>query len=372
MQRHALILNDTQLSYHFGCYATSSALQSLLIRDGYTVSTQPVHLTHFLPLPTSVESTVQFPELFAKTRTELASLYDDLNRADIVVVNGEGTLHGMRAPPKNLLFLTWVASCALEKPTFLVNHSLFPADRSPVISNDAFCFYKESILKVARIAVRETKSHEIYDSMGLHAVQAFDMLPIYAERSGITRRAGDNSSQNIVLGLGVGFTSSQACALAEAAKLTLPASAPLLFLNGGPRQDPIEERTLAQAMTDIEPRIQLAATLPYAGDDDLRAHRWLEAIANARLIITGRYHHVVAALYFGTPIIALASHTPKIEGTYDLLAIDRRTIDPQSLGWQYELQGHIRRALESDAVMSDNQQQERILELAYANSVWRQ
>jgi polysaccharide pyruvyl transferase WcaK-like protein len=303
---------------------------------------------------------------------ELTELYDSIARSDIVVVNGEGTLHGMRRPPKNLLYLMWASAHRLRKPTFLVNHSLFPADRSPNINKEAIDIYKSAIQHLSGIAVREKMSRDIYELMDIEAVQAFDMLPIFANLLGVRAPQRSNDSGDIVLGLGVGFTPAQACSLASIAKRYVPATAPLVLLNGGPRQDPVEERTLPEIMMRIEPRIRLAeepACTGYA--DDIRARKWLETIANARLIITGRYHHVVAALYFGTPVIAMASHTPKIEGTFKLVGIEHKAIDPHGDDWEEHVGEAIDRALAGDVAKVDSEQQSMILRLAYANAIWR-
>ncbi|MFT7405993.1 polysaccharide pyruvyl transferase family protein, partial [Zhongshania sp.] len=46
---------------------------------------------------------------------------------------------------------------------------------------------------------------------------------------------------------------------------------------------------------------------------------WLECIANAALLVSGRFHHSIAAAFLGTPFIVTASNTPKVAGLLELL-----------------------------------------------------
>lgn len=46
---------------------------------------------------------------------------------------------------------------------------------------------------------------------------------------------------------------------------------------------------------------------------------WLASIEKASLLISGRFHHTIAANCLGTPFISFASNTPKIDGLAQLL-----------------------------------------------------
>jgi polysaccharide pyruvyl transferase WcaK-like protein len=51
---------------------------------------------------------------------------------------------------------------------------------------------------------------------------------------------------------------------------------------------------------------------------------WLSAIASARLMVSGRFHHSIAAAWLGTPFIALDSNTPKMDGLMQTLRVPAR------------------------------------------------
>ena len=46
---------------------------------------------------------------------------------------------------------------------------------------------------------------------------------------------------------------------------------------------------------------------------------WLSTIEKATLLISGRFHHTIAASCLGTPFICFSSNTPKIDGLAQLL-----------------------------------------------------
>jgi polysaccharide pyruvyl transferase WcaK-like protein len=47
--------------------------------------------------------------------------------------------------------------------------------------------------------------------------------------------------------------------------------------------------------------------------------QWLAAIADAALLVSGRFHHTIAAAFVDTPFIVMESNTPKIAGIMQML-----------------------------------------------------
>ena len=110
-----LFLNDTSYWYHWGCTCTSLAIQQELRDRGYALDSLPIQRTAQLsPLPGSLDGfdddglwrhfSAQHPDI------ELA-----LNSAETVVINGEGTLHGLQPAAVGLLYLAYVAATRLKK-----------------------------------------------------------------------------------------------------------------------------------------------------------------------------------------------------------------------------------------------------------------
>jgi hypothetical protein len=369
---HALLLNHTGLDYHFGCFATAGALYNLLLDDGYSVATQPVDLTHQLDLPTDDPAHFDGAKAAQAIERVCPTLAYELSVADMVVVNGEGTLHGLRKGPRNLLFLMDVAARHFAKPVFLVNHSLFPADKQPVPSPEQMSLYAPVLARLRGIAVRDALSRAIYADMGLACRQSFDLLPLYCQRTGLLDQPPRPEPDLIVIGAGVNLDQAILADLADTVIALAPPGARLVFLDGAPRRDPVEEQAFLAMILARGLPIRPAGLGPTPGvSDGMRAARWLETIARARLVVTGRYHHVMAALTFGTPVVALSSNTPKIEGSYRLLGIDQPVIEAASPDWVQEFQRALAAALAGDAALTSPEQRARLLRLAQANAVWR-
>ena len=48
---------------------------------------------------------------------------------------------------------------------------------------------------------------------------------------------------------------------------------------------------------------------------------WLTVICQAQLLISGRFHHSIAATCFKTPFIALDTNTPKLDALLEMLSL---------------------------------------------------
>lgn len=373
-RKRAIVLNDTSLHYHYGCFATATALTDLLREDGYEVGTFPVTVTHGIKKTPANVSELCAEDFFQEFRACHPLLCQSMRAADLVVLNGEGTLHGNGAAPRNLLYLAMVARRHLGRPTYLVNHSLFPADKAAAAAAEQTEYYRLALAGLDGIAGREPLTLEILANLGIGAVQSFDMLPLFAHHAGVTAESEARDPGMVVVGIGVGWGAPLATQFALGLKNSLPASTRLLFLNGGPLKDPLEEQVCLPAMQQAHPRI-LSAT-PFA--DCLPTHRdhareWLRHIARAGLVVTGRFHHAVAALALGTPVIALSSHTYKIEGALRLLGFEQEVLDPRAADFQQRLEEALAAFFTGggQAVVTSASQRRRLCELALDNAVWR-
>ncbi|MBB5753921.1 polysaccharide pyruvyl transferase family protein [Prosthecomicrobium pneumaticum] len=300
-----LILNDTARQYHFGCFATSSALHNLLLDDGYSVATLPVTLTHALALPPTLAG-LDPGAMRDAVQAAAPAVAAALDQADLVVVNGEGTLHGLNRAPRNLLGLMHAAKVAFGKRTYLVNHSLFPADKAQDLEAEPIATYRPALEGLDGIAAREPLSAGHYEALGLSAVPSFDLLPAFADRIGAVHPDEVRDPDLVVVGVGVNWPADRLRGFAETVRRSVPPSKRIVFLDGAPRREPLQERLFAELIEAGGTGIERAAII---GDrtrpDGVRARAWLRLIARAGLVVTGRYHHVVAAFAFGTPVVAL-------------------------------------------------------------------
>ncbi|MBL8587960.1 MAG: polysaccharide pyruvyl transferase family protein [Methylobacteriaceae bacterium] len=359
---HALLVNYTAQSYHFGCFATSLPLYEALIEDGYVVSTMAVEDTHAITLyPKSVEELDG--DVFQRFLEANPIWRRALSRADLVVVNGEGTLHGDYNTTRGLLMVAAHAATTLGKRVYIVNHSMFPNDWAEAPPElDAYC--RTAASRVTGRVARDAASARIYAAWGVRAAQGFDCSPLFAAARGLTRPAGAEKGM-LLLGNGVGWTTHVAEAFARGVRRAaeaLPAFPRIGYLTGG-LVSPAEDMVFFKAMAPILPEMEIVHPTTAEG--------WIGAIAGARLTVTGRFHHAMAAMAVGAPFLAIRSHTPKIDGAMELFGLERHTMDSWAPEFEDELATRLGRAFAGDVAVTDAADRERMLELARVNFAWR-
>ena len=123
----ALILNFTGNGYHFGCFGTAREIYYQLLDREFLVNYLSVKWTHGSNcVPTSLADfkSRNFSKKYADNNQPICASLSD---ADIVAVNGEGTLHGSSRGPLHLLYMMQLARSGFQKPTYLINHSCYPS-----------------------------------------------------------------------------------------------------------------------------------------------------------------------------------------------------------------------------------------------------
>jgi hypothetical protein len=172
-----LLLNDTSNWYHWGCTGTSTALKEGLEEHGHTVTALPIHVNKTIDGPGSLQE-LENPDLFLKFQQSHPNIVEMLSKADLIVINGEGTLHRLGYGPRSLILMAYIAKTVFNKPVQIINHSLYPEDSQPLGTSEATALYQKIYSLVDFIAIRETASFKVAEEMGLSPVQSFDLLPV--------------------------------------------------------------------------------------------------------------------------------------------------------------------------------------------------
>ena len=170
------------------------------------------------------------------------------------------------------------------------------------------------------------------------------------------------SRANVLIAGGVGWYEQVSEFFAEGLKV-LPADWDIRFLGGAYRREPFEDQRTMDALSPLIP--SLTYTSPQSAND------WLAEIASASLLITGRFHHAVAAAALGTPFISIASNTPKTNGVTELLDMPE-PLDPFAPTLTEDLRLRLDTALAGGAPATTPAQQRLVRELAQANFGWEQ
>lgn len=312
----ASLLNDTTYWYHWGCSATSLALHEGLRTAGYRVNSVPVTTFNALaPLPGSLEDFDDdaFYAAFCAANQELV---DRIAACELVFINGEGSLHGFGHVALALLYTAYIAKRRLNKNTQIVNHSCYPRDQGVANGDLADAIYAKVYGALDFVAVREERSLQELARIGINATRSFDCLPLFVQQHPPAVR---DASRSVVIAGSVNVTPAfvdMMCLLAEKAIDLGYAVQVLVGANAYLAADDV------LFVGELHQRLKGRYTLIDAHSEA----EWLDSIAGAALLVSGRFHHTIAAASLGTPVLVASSNTAKIDGLLERLQLSAEDV----------------------------------------------
>lgn len=330
-------LNDTSDWYHWGCTATSQSIirhlsqiasdvRCLSIRRTYNLSEVPADLGDFF--------SGRISPAFERANPDVLEI---LGESDVIVANGEGTLHGVRKASFNLLYLLLMAKHTLGKRVFIINHSMYPDSQSSsvsqlrrlgeravgsalgsvmpaVLKSLSYEFYRRAYNQLDGAAFRETTSFAIARKLKLQTriVSSFDCLPLsVAEAVYAKATAEKGRNRRVILAARGDMPQTYLEAMSNIARELQAGGFELEVLAGARASECKDERRLHAGLQETG----IASTLYDASSLD----EWLTRIGSATGIISGRFHHTIAAHMVETPSVLLDAMTPKLIGISRML-----------------------------------------------------
>jgi Tfp pilus assembly protein PilF/polysaccharide pyruvyl transferase WcaK-like protein len=319
----ALLVNDTTYWYHWGCTATSLALHAGLHDAGYGVDSLPITaLNRLAPLPQRIED-FDDPAFITRFRAANPALCAQIEAAERVVVNGEGSLHGLGQTALALLVTAWIAKVVVGKDTRIVNHSVYPADQGSADAATCEAVYRKVYAALDFVAVREPASLREMQRLGLPPTLSFDCLPLYLQRHPPRRAAGGSPTgaptatpptRRVVLAGSVELSAKRLATLIALAERCLAEGCAIELLVGANAFPAADDEVFVNA---VHARLRGRYTLVDARSEAA----WLATLADAALLISGRFHHTIAAAFQRTPVAVAASNTRKIDGLLESLGL---------------------------------------------------
>lgn len=311
----ALLLNDTSYWYHWGCTVTSLALHEGLRSHGYWVDSIPITTFNKLsPLPQSIDD-FDSRDFFQRFIDANPSLVEQIRHSDVVIINGEGTLHGISRTPIALLYTAYLAKRWLNKNTQIINHSCYP---DPEVKTEppsvAEQIYKLVYGSLDFIAIRENLSVQALGGLGIQSVESFDCLPLFLEHHGFMKSSIDQSQKRVVMAGSVSLTPHVIDSMAAIANTVIKYGHKLQILVGANAYLASDD---IQFVNAIHPKLKGKYSLVTTCSESA----WLNTISGASLLISGRFHHTIAAACLGTPLAVTSSNTQKIKGLINRLQL---------------------------------------------------
>ncbi|MDQ0464635.1 GNAT superfamily N-acetyltransferase [Caulobacter ginsengisoli] len=282
-----VVINDTRVDRHHGCGRVMRTLLDLASANELEViATAPAH---------------------ADWRADPAFMAA-FERARLVIVNGEGTIHHDR-PAGALLLEAGAAARARGIPAALINASW---QTNPAAS----------LAEFALIAARETRSVDEIAEAGFRARRVPD-LSLYETVTPAPRRQGVGFTDSVVRSL--------VPALESARRRVRGVPVPIQY--GGGRLAWVRQTLGRQDLLHPARLVALAgARLASYGARSADDAAYMDRIAGLEMLVTGRFHAATFALAAGTPLLALDSNTHKIAAVLEDAGLDpARLIGPTEL-----------------------------------------
>ncbi len=300
-----VLLNDTSGWYHWGCSCTSIALHSELTQRLGPVESVPLQRTVSLGAIPGDADSLDSDGLFDKVKELHGDLLHVLEQADRVIVNGEGTLHGASAPSLSLLYLAYLAKTRFDKHVEIVNHSCYPPDSHADL-------YQKVYQAIDRAVVREPVSAERLRQLGIDVEESFDCLPLFCER--VIGSARPEKTNRILIAGCAAISGDFLDSVSQVIENLANDGYDIEFLIGAAASPAVDDFQFVEL---LQSRVAGAFTIRNATSEV----DWLQTIASSRLLLSGRFHHSIAAAWMGTPLVSLPSNTGKIDGLLQRLGL---------------------------------------------------
>jgi polysaccharide pyruvyl transferase WcaK-like protein len=325
-QQKAVLFNDTSAWYHWGCTGTSIALKKRIESLGFELTAFPINATYAFKEVPPFES-FDDPESFKLFCEKNNEAVDAIKSADAIVITGEGTIHDLRAGPQALLYLAHASKVFLGKHVEIINHSAYPKDdpelSSTFIANfgvekekaleelaKAQSIYKSAYDKLDFVAIRESFSLKEMEKIGVSAPLSFDCLPLYIRDH--YKNPKQLKQKNLVLAGSVAYTEPGAKQLCQYLEETAKAGFKIKVLIGARAFPARDDKVFVDFLTTY-------CKAPWELVDATSMDQWLDTIHNATLLVSGRFHHSIAAFCLNTPFISLNSNTHKVHAICSMM-----------------------------------------------------
>ena len=318
-KQKVLLLNDTTKWYHFGCAATSLSIKEEITKLGYKLTSLPITETYKLfnfPKNYRDFSKIEFFDIFAESNKEILSA---IQKNDIIIINGEGTLHGVGPAPLSLLYVAYIAKKFLRKHIEIINHSVYPQDDLSIDKSEITKLYQLVYKTIDFEAIREPLSLSLMKKLSVTALESFDCLPLYIKNHYKPHGTKDHKTL-LIGGSAAGHLNIFSNDQGNSHKFEQELSQFIDYINKmselgykieflyGAQDHPSKDDK--ELIAFIETKLKTKWTVTTAKTLD----EWLYNIEKATILVSGRFHHTIAAACLGTNFIVLNSNTPKIDG----------------------------------------------------------
>jgi polysaccharide pyruvyl transferase WcaK-like protein len=365
-----VLLNDCHDLENFGAHALVDGLYRILMDAAPNASVRPIP-SHWL-LDTSQgfgacnnggAGMRQLPAVYPVVADQFEVVAEDwlqgrggpgadelLSRfqgADLVVLNGEGSVYRTNLSAIRELFIAWLCKCHLGVPTIFVNGTVHLTDVMPILP----AMVRKTLPVLDAVAVREPHSlrnlahYAPRVEVQLIPDSAFALTSDEARvtsLSGLIRsRIGDSPYFCFDPGpMPIDHRPGRRSALYRLIRALKDEVAEAVFVRNGPADGYIEE--IAKETNSL----YIGALVDY--------REWMTVVRDAQFLLTGRYHNAILAAIMGCPSMTLGSASHKVHGACEVLEIIGTPYDGTDLVSQISsIAGHAHQYVQHRADVHD-------------------
>ena len=245
---------------------------------------------------------------------------------DLLLVNGEGVLHGAKKEALLLLYIMYIAKSIFAKNVQIINHSVYPHDSLSIEYSEILSLYKKVYSALDFVAIREPLSASLLRDLGVSVCESFDCLPLYIKHRYNPRPCIEQNDIILLGGSSAWYDTNDSSDSSPKNRLknglVQIVKALQLKMAEGYRVKFLYRDLQFPAITDQEMICYFRSLMgkSFSVLQVKTIDAWLAAIEGVSLLISGRFHDCIAAACLGTKFIALNSDTPQMTGLMQALA----------------------------------------------------
>ncbi len=324
-----LLVNDTSLHYHWGCFLKSAVIKENLETYGYHVDSLQTSLLYRIKAAPNIAENYNNTSILSNFSKENPQLIEKIKNSKFVVINAEGTLHGMSNQVTSIFYIAYISKVFFGKPVHIINASLFPNDFFLTQNSEEKKFYDFVLEKVDSIAFRDSYSYNLFSNFHKKAVLAFDLIPLYIKKHFAQETIKSTEKRVVISGsANLFFLQSRLEDFYNYIVYLHQKGYSITFLVGGLSKGAYDDQKIIDFFLEKSPLSGFSVITASSPEE------WLTTIKKASFVVIGRQSICIAAHSLKVPYICFNSNTPKIEAFFNELNNEQPVIsleDPHFL-----------------------------------------
>jgi polysaccharide pyruvyl transferase WcaK-like protein len=294
----AVLINDTSAWYHYGCFFTSTGLKRLINESYELIDSIPIQEMPSLKLERRAADCLTTSGLTQFVEQNRA-FFARLERASLIILNGEGSIHGDRPGVWRLFSILCAAKQVLNKSVFVVNHSVYPDDGQSYDGASTDQLYRQTYECLDYVAARDQLSWAILRDLGISAVESFDCAVIALDERTF------HKERRVAVGGSPIYAPGNLAEFLEVFRRMSQEGWECSFLFGAPDRPAGDDKRFISDMAALDGGLNVRRI---ADADD-----FVSEIGRSSLLVSGRFHYTIVSHCLGTPCVVLRANTPKNE-----------------------------------------------------------